>query len=151
MYKRQLLAKEDNLDFRGVMPQKLQRLSLKELLNEDLMTESIINNILGGIAFYDVYEDQVQLLRANEQYRRITGDDLLEPAPGHKTRLDNVYPEDRAKTMDIFLQARKNIPNGALGEVRYLREDGNTIWPVSYTHLGEAPARRVLLCHPGCA
>ena len=30
--------------------------------------------------------------------------------------------------MDIFLQARKNIPNGALGEVRYLREDGNTIW-----------------------
>lgn len=123
-----LLAKEDNLDFRGVMPQKLQRLSLKELLNEDLMTESIINNILGGIAFYDVYEDQVQLLRANEQYRRITGDDLLEPAPGHKTRLDNVYPEDRAKTMDIFLQARKNIPNGALGEVRYLREDGNTIW-----------------------
>ena len=30
--------------------------------------------------------------------------------------------------MEIFLQARRNIPVGALGEIRYLREDGNTIW-----------------------
>ena len=110
-----LLANEDNLDFRGVMPQKLQRLSLKELLNEDLMTESIINNILGGIAFYDVYEDQVQLLRANEQYRRITGDDLLEPAPRSQNQTGQRLSEDRAKTMDIFLQARKKYSQRRFG------------------------------------
>ncbi len=123
-----LLANEENLDFRGVMPQSLQRLSLKELLNEDMITESIIDHILGGIAFYDVSGDQVKLLRANEQYCRITGADLSELTPGHKTELDNVYPEDQAKTMELFQQARRNIPVGAVGEIRYLREDGNTIW-----------------------
>ncbi len=123
-----LLAKESNFDYRGIIAQRYDRLSLKELLNEDMITESLINNILGGIAFYDVSETEVRLIRANEQYFRIIGSSFSGDAGERKQDMENIYSEDRAIVFRIFQQARENRPDGAAGEVRYLREDGNTIW-----------------------
>ena len=47
-----LLADEGNFDYRGIHTKRLQLLQIRELLNENLFSEILLNNILGGIAFY---------------------------------------------------------------------------------------------------
>lgn len=123
-----LLKDEANIDFRGIQARQLDQLRMKELLNDDLFSEAMINNILGGIALYDVYEDQVEVVRVNEQYIRILGANPADLEERQKTILDSIYQGDRAILLDVFQRAYKDLLNGAEGEVRCLREDADTIW-----------------------
>ncbi|MCQ4950683.1 hypothetical protein, partial [Bittarella massiliensis (ex Durand et al. 2017)] len=68
-----LLADEGNFDYRGIHTKRLQLLQIRELLNENLFSEILLNTILGGIAFYDVCGDKVEPVQVNEQYYRVTG------------------------------------------------------------------------------
>lgn len=123
-----LLADEANVDFRGIKARQIERIRLQELMNGDMVSDSIMNNILGAIAFYDVFSENLELLRVNEQYcsvTRTTGADLEEI---RKTILDTVYEEDRERAVEIFDRARENPLTGAEGVLRRRRGDGGAMW-----------------------
>ena len=49
-----LLLHEENVDYRGIQAHQLEELRLEDLVNKDVTSEAILNNMLGGMALYDV-------------------------------------------------------------------------------------------------
>lgn len=123
-----LLADENNIDFRGISAKQLERLQVKELLNGDLFSDSLMNNILGGIAFYDVHDDVVELLRVNEQYYKVTQTNPVDLAAQNGLIIDEIYHTDIDILLDIFKQAQQNPLTGHAGDIRRLTGKGSTIW-----------------------
>ncbi|WP_243147935.1 EAL domain-containing protein [Bittarella massiliensis (ex Durand et al. 2017)] len=123
-----LLADEGNFDYRGIHTKRMGMLQIRELLNENLFSEILLNNILGGIAFYDVCGDQVEPMQVNEQYYRVTGTTPEGMEERRGRTMESVYSEDREVALDIFRRAHASPLNGAEGDFRYLTEEGDTIW-----------------------
>ena len=124
----QILSDEANIDFRGIKARQIERIRLQELMNGDMVSDAMMNNILGAVAFYDLYDGRLELLRVNEQYcsvTRTTGMDLEEV---RKTILDTIFEDDRDQAMEIFSRARQNPIKGAEGDLRSRRGDGTSMW-----------------------
>ena len=49
-----LLNDENNVDYRGIQARKIEHVRFKDLFQSELASDSILNNILGPIANYDV-------------------------------------------------------------------------------------------------
>lgn len=122
------LADENNVDFRGIKARRIERFRMRELLNENVFSESMLNNILGGIAFYDVDGERVELIRVNENYQRIVGTSPVDLEEQRKRIIEKVRQEDRGIVLGIFDCAYKNPHGGAEGDFRRIKGDGSMIW-----------------------
>lgn len=123
-----LLADEEKIDFGGIQAQMVEQLSPRELLNQELFSETLLNNILGAVAFYGICQGVVEIIRANEQYYRLTQTNPADLEARRTRILEYVYHEDHQIALDIFERAHRNILKGAQGEFRRHRGDGATIW-----------------------
>lgn len=123
-----IMSREENMDFRGITARVISRMQTRDLMNDDIFSETMLNNILGGIALYDISDGQAELLRVNEQYCKITGTSLLELEERRKNIKENIYREDHAVLFQIFDQACRDRLMGGEGELRYLKGDGSIMW-----------------------
>lgn len=123
-----ILADHENIDFRGICAKAINRVQIKELLADDIFSETMMNNILGGIGLYDVWGDKIELLRANEQYCKICGTNLIELEECRERIIDAVHEGDRKLLLDVFDRAYFDQARGAEGVVRKWRRDGTTSW-----------------------
>lgn len=123
-----LLSDVTNIDEKGIRTKNIEQLHIKELLNENLFSETMVNNILGAIAFYDVCDQYIEVVRVNEQYYRVIGDTAFCSAQQAEGLLHYIYQADHLTMFDIFEHAQKNQFHGAEGDLRYIREDGTIIW-----------------------
>lgn len=123
-----LLSDENNIDFRGIKARQMDRIRIKEILNDELFSDAMMNNILGGIAFYSVSGDRVELVRVNEQYYRITGTNPIDLEERRQEIMQDIYAEDHDIVLDIFNRAYENRLSGAEGDVRRIKGDGAVIW-----------------------
>lgn len=123
-----ILMDEGNIDFRGICARTINRLQIKELLTDDIFSETMMNNILGGIGLYDVCGEQIEPFRVNEQYCKICGTNLLELEENRNLMMNSIYLEDRRLLQDIFQRAYEDQIHGADGIVRKLKGDGTMIW-----------------------
>lgn len=124
----QLLSDERNLDFDGLWCKQVEALHVREFLDDNLFSDTMVNNILGAAAFYDIYENQIEILRVNEQYYELAGISSSEQADYDKKLWNHVRDDDRQKLFSIFEQAYENPTGGAQGYVHYLCADGNVLW-----------------------
>ncbi|MCI6466149.1 MAG: EAL domain-containing protein [Faecalicatena sp.] len=123
-----LMEDEDNFDFRGIKAKKTKNLSVKELLSDGLFSEVVIHKILGGIGFYKIFEQRIELLQVNEQYYKVTGTNPVDLEEKRAWILDEIYEEDREEAQEIFRRADRDILNGAEGDIRRYCPDGSIIW-----------------------
>lgn len=130
-----LLADENNLDFRGIKARQLERLHIKELLNENVFSETLLNNIMGGVAFYHVQGKQVALVRANELYFKITGTNSVDLEEQRQSIIESIYEADRETVFALFDRAGSSVLNGAETDVRRLKDNGDTIWLHMHVYL----------------
>ncbi len=122
-----LLSDERNLDFNNLTCKQVEALHVKELLDGNLFTDTLVNNILGPSAFYDVFENQIEITRVNEQYYKMAG--FSADNTGSTKRLWNhVRDDDRPVLFSLFERAYNNRPNCAEGNIHYLRVDGKVLW-----------------------
>lgn len=124
----ELLIKErTRFDFSGIQIKENKQLHIRELMNENLFSETIVNNILGAVAFVEVYDDTVEIIRTNDIYQRniMSGD--RSDSLMHKFPMTNVYEEDRALLLDVFKRAFDNPLEGATGEIRYIKPGGKMV------------------------
>mgnify|MGYP000075530781 FL=1 len=75
-----LLNDENNVDYRGIQARKIEHVRFKDLFQSELASDSILNNILGPIAIYDVYCNNVELLQVNDKYCLLVGQDPVDLA-----------------------------------------------------------------------
>ena len=124
----ELLADERRLDFDGFWCKQIEPLHVKEFLDDNLFSDTMLNNILGATAFYEMYENQIEITRVNEQYYQLAGISSDEEADYGKKFWNHVRDDDRPLLFSIFEQAYENPSGGGQGFVHYLRTDGKVLW-----------------------
>ena len=123
-----LLADERNLDFAGMSVKQVEAIHTREFIDGNLFTDTMVNNILGAAAFYDVYENRIEITRVNEQYFQLVGMDVNDKQNYDKKLWDHVRDDDRPQLFALFEQAYERRPGCAEGYVHFLRLDGKMLW-----------------------
>ncbi len=123
-----LIMDEQQVDYRGIRNRHVEQLRVNELANPELFNDTLVNNILGPIAFYEVYGDKIRITRVNELYYEMAGagGELLKD--GKRRFWDNVSKNDIGKVVATFEDATKNTANGARYEGEFIKADGTVLW-----------------------
>ncbi len=123
-----ILTDEKNLDFDGLWCKQVEPLHVKEFLDGNLFTDTMLNNLLGATAFYDVYENKIEITRVNNQYYQLAGISSDEAADESHKFWSHVPKEEQNRLLSLFEQAYANPVNGSQGYVHYVRADGKVLW-----------------------
>ena len=123
-----LLLHEENVDYRGIQAHQLEELRLEDLVNKDVTSEAILNNMLGGMALYDVCGEKIELLQVNEGYYRVTGCNPIDLEERRKFIMAQIHEEDQGKVLELFEAACRNPLKGSEGIIRRYRLSGELMW-----------------------
>lgn len=124
----ELISDERNTDHEGFWCRQSESLHIREFLDTNLFSDTTINNILGPVAFYDMYENQIEVTRVNEQYVNLAGITRTKEDVFRKRFWTHVRDDDRQLLFSIFHQAYENQAEGATGLIHFIREDGEALW-----------------------
>lgn len=97
-------------------------------MDGNLFTDTLLNNALGPCAVYDIYENQIEITRVNEQAYRLAGLDVSDNKDLSRKIWNNVRDDDRRTLLTLFEQAYEWQPASAEGYIHYLRVDGKVLW-----------------------
>ena len=122
-----LLSDESRLDHSGILYRQVEEFRVREFLDENLFNDTMINNILGAAVFYDLFENKIEILRANNQYYQLVGASPEEEDRAQKL-WEHVHDDDRTMLLSMFERASANPAEGEQGYVHFLRQDGAVIW-----------------------
>ncbi len=123
-----LLTDEDRLDFNGLWYKQVEPLHIREFLDNNFISDMMLNNMLGPIAFYEMHGNQIEVTRVNEQYFRFAGNSANSDTEHGKQFWNHVQDDDRSILFTIFEQAYENPVTGADGYIHFLRMDGTVLW-----------------------
>ena len=117
-----LIKKEDNIDLSGITFKSNQQLHLRELLDESIYSDNMLNSILGPSAFYARKGNSVNIIRFNEQFYEAVD------VPDFHDRLDRIErftpPYDHAMLVRLLKEAEVDRLNGSKGLVHFYKTDG---------------------------
>lgn len=122
-----LIANESNRDTEGFNEKKIEQLYLKDLLSEDMFSEILINNMLGAVAFYEVYENRITLRRYNAHYASLLGYTTFKSDTDINFG-EQLYEEDQRKIFEMFEEASQNRHDGAECNIQRRKPDGTVMW-----------------------
>lgn len=122
-----LLSDESRVDSSGILYHQVDEFRVREFLDENLFNDTMINNILGAAAFYDLYEKKIEILRVNTQYYQLVGALSEEDDWAQEKLWEQVHDDDRMMFLSMFEHAYANPAEGAQGYIHLLRRDGTVI------------------------
>ncbi|MCQ4635801.1 EAL domain-containing protein [Anaerovorax odorimutans] len=125
---KELMRDGEKVDYRGMRRKMGETFNLQELMQPDVMSNVLLQNIIGGVAFYEYYKGNLELIRVNEGYYAETGCSEEELQNYAKHISDMVYEEDRG-ILDRLLKEAAEYPESGVEEVlRRRRCGGGTLW-----------------------
>lgn len=118
----ELIADHNNIDTSGITFKANQQFQLREILDNNVYSDTMLNNILGPCAFYSWHGETVDIIRFNEQfYEAVDVPDFME-------RLDNINrfmpPLDIDRIQLLLRQAKEDRLNGSTGILHFYKTDG---------------------------
>ena len=122
-----LLRDASRIDYAGITRPIHEQIHLREFL-DSFYSDAMLNNILGPVAFYGLKDDNVDIVRFNQQFFQLIG---LRAADLEKRRwhIQNyIHPDDRQRFFDLFRSARKNRICGESGFLRVYKPGGAIFW-----------------------
>ena len=117
-----LMADESLIDRRGFQVKSNDEFRLREFLDQNVYSDSMLNSILGPVGIYSWKGDNVDIVRFNEQFYEELGIENLEQHLAHNQ--DYVDERDRERYYALLDDALKNEVNGVTDVIRYRRLDG---------------------------
>lgn len=124
-----ILADERNLDFTGLHCKQVEEFHVRELMDGNLFTDTVLNNALGPCAIYDIHGDHIEITRVNEQAYHLAGLDFADNKEELSRKIwSNVRDDDRPVLLALFEQAYQQKPASAEGFIHYVRVDGKVLW-----------------------
>lgn len=125
----QLLDNPDNFDLSGIHMSEVEQVHMLDLTEEKLFTDEMINNILGAVAFYEVQDGVVRLLRLNEQYYKMMGMSEIMTDPEYAIHLrSSIHEDDRDTFFHLFEKADEQPLRGSTADIRYIHKDKSVQW-----------------------
>ncbi len=122
-----LLSDKNNISTRGIYAKKVEQIHTREFLDINLFSDTMLNNILGPAAFYDLHNGNISLLRVNEQYYKLTGIDDLDKQLEYDP-LVHVHEFDKPLIYQAIEEAHNNPVSGSECLLRYIKDDGTQLW-----------------------
>ena len=118
----QIIENESNMDLRGFVAKSNEQFRIREFLDKNLYSDSMLNNIIGSVAIYSYDEEHVDIIRYNQQFfEAVNVPDFLEKL----VHIENVMPEeDRPLLFKALEDAKENKLTGSSQTLRFMRQDG---------------------------
>ncbi|MBR1479142.1 MAG: EAL domain-containing protein [Lachnospiraceae bacterium] len=118
-----LIMDDSKVDFDGMQVSSVDQVHMLDFSEKQLFSDEMMNNILGAVAFYEVKDDTVKLLRLNEQYYRMMDMEYVMADPEYATHLrQSIHPDDRGSFLELFDQAEQNPIKGSTADIRYMKD-----------------------------
>ena len=105
-----------------------QQIRVRELFDENIYSDSMLNSILGPVAFYRWKDDSVDIVRYNEQFYEMVGIELEDMQERIHGIQEYMYPPDKEKFFDLLRRAADNYVIGARDVVRVYKPSGMLVW-----------------------
>lgn len=97
----------------------------RELLDEHLFSNVMLDNILGPVACYTLHDRELDVTRYN---RKFLEEIKIPDFQNHLQSIQQlVYAEDLPLLYDLFDRAEANRQSGAVGVIRFNRLDGSVL------------------------
>ncbi len=121
-----LIADEKNIDDAGFKVKVNQQITVKEFLDKNIYSDSMLNNILGAVAFYSWHDDEVDIVRFNQQFfESVNVPDFNERLKGIQKYLPD---SDKERLYKALNDAMNNRLAGSQEVLRFSRYDGTYSW-----------------------
>lgn len=125
----QLLQQAERIDPRGILARRLPSIELDDLFHKDITSEAMLNNILGGVAVYEITDDhELSIKMVNDGYYRMTGCNAVDLCERSDKIIQQVHADDLHIVWDIFHRSEKAVARGASGIFRRYRLSGEIMW-----------------------
>ncbi|MBR2044536.1 MAG: EAL domain-containing protein [Agathobacter sp.] len=145
------LLETKEVDYNGMQSKQVEQVHVRDLMDETIYSDTVINNILGAVAFCAVVNDEIKITSVNEHFYKV-----LQLEPGEFENFNthiNDYKVHKELFLSLFKEAYENPVSGVqcnyigkrpTGEkvyfhirVFFLREiEGNRIFYVGFTDTG---------------
>ena len=117
-----LIADPEKIDTSGISFKANQQFRLRELLDNNIYSDTMLNNILGPCALYSWHGDEVDIVRYNEQFYEAVD------VPDFSQRLNDIrrfMPKtDVPRMIQLLHQAKQDRLNGSTGILHFYKTDG---------------------------
>ena len=106
----ELLATKE-VDYGDLQVKIVEQVHVRELMDDKLYSDTMINNILGAVAFCDYYQGMIEITSVNEQFYQVMQLEAeeFEQFNAHISE----YKEHQALFKELFHQAYENKVTGA--------------------------------------
>ncbi len=120
-----LIEDLEHIDTRGFLFRVKEQFHTREFLDENVFSDTVLNNILGPVAFYLWHGDDVDITRFNQQfYQEIKTPELYK----YTKSIQRMLAEGEEKAFySLLRQAVADPLNGAIGSLRFMRPDGSCV------------------------
>ena len=131
-----IIENPDNLDNRGFVVKLNEQIRIREFLDKNIFSDSMLNNILGPVAFYSWNGKKTDIVRYNEQFYQAVH------VPEFSERLDNIerfiHKDDAEKMYNAFRKAIQDKLMGASEILRFYTPDGTILsFSIHFYYLGK--------------
>lgn len=119
-----IIADKSKFDLRGFVVKSNEQFRVREFLDKNIYSDSMLNTILGAVAIYawNKEKNSVDIVRFNEQFYQAVN---LPEFSERLTEIENYVPEpDRPLLFEALREAVSNKLNGSVAILRFYRTDG---------------------------
>lgn len=135
----QLLMDKNKVEFPTTVQQnRMEWVRFKDLMHEDIISEQMLNNILGAVSVYALQGDEITILRGNEAYfKLIDVQNFL--TPYHHNLREVMSWQDYQRMLQTMKQARESRDHGCEVIVKRYCEDHQSVsLQIKFFYLSEA-------------
>lgn len=117
-----LISTKNIIDNRGFVAKANEQFRIREFLDRNIYSDSMLNNIIGSVAIYLLHDNHIDIIRYNQQfYKSVNVPDFLDKL----VNIDLLTPEeDREPFFQALKDAKEDKLNGAAATIRFARVDG---------------------------
>lgn len=136
-----LASDESLIDRSGFRAKPNDEFRMREFLDQNIYSDSMLNNILGPVGIYSWYGDQVDIVRFNEQFYEELGISNLEQYLANNQNY--VDERDLPRYYALLNSALKDQMNGVTDIIRYRKLDGSPFdLLIHFYYLGESDGKK---------
>ena len=117
----ELLKDKRQIDAQGLVYKQVEPMHIREFIDTNFVSDSMLNNVLGPVVFFEVFGGDIKVIRVNEQYFRMIGEQHFEKDI-QKEFLKRIPEEERCVFHRMIEKAFENPVLGADGMIHLLRE-----------------------------
>lgn len=117
----ELLRDKRQIDTQGLVYKQVEPMHIREFIDTNFVSDSMLNNVLGPVVFFEVLGGDIKIIRVNEQYFRMLGEQHFEEDI-QKEFLKRIPEEERCVFHRMIEKAFENPVLGADGMIHLLRE-----------------------------